>query len=145
MLSEYTDDALAEAFAADADGECLYVSSRGGWFVSKFDDAADKEVWVRDDTLRIWASIRYFLRRMAAAHPNANLYQRLGSAETIKAVEFLARQDLAGSEADLAADGELAEALMRAAGGTKQAAPAAPASVAPGAPGTPSTPPWRRA
>jgi hypothetical protein len=103
MLSEYTDDALAEAFAADADGECLYVSSRAGWFVRKFDDATGKRVWAPDDTLRVWVYIRDFLRRVGSERQqNDGLARGLLSAERIQAVEFLARIDLAGDEESLA-------------------------------------------
>jgi hypothetical protein len=103
MLSEYTDDALAEAFAEDVDGECLYVSSRGGWFVRKFDDATGKRVWAPDDTLRVWVYIRDFLRRVVSGRQqNDGLARGLLSAERIQAVEFLARSDLTGDEESLA-------------------------------------------
>jgi hypothetical protein len=102
MLYEFSDDSLATAFAdKESEGDYIYISTRGGWFVRDV-DADGKTVWRHDYRLRVWIAIRGFLSRVAAGHPNANLSQRLGSAETIKAVEFLARQDLASSEEDLA-------------------------------------------
>jgi hypothetical protein len=52
--------------------------------------------------MRVWWHLRAFLKRVAAERQsNDGLARGLLSAERIRDVEFLARQDLAGSEEDL--------------------------------------------
>jgi hypothetical protein len=143
MFYEFTEDAIAEGFALDVRGRCLYVASRGQWFLRQL-DATGEPYWAPDSRLIVWAAIRDFLRRTAAEHPrDGGLSRRLGSAETVKAVEFLARSDLVGDEEDLA-PGALAEhdrqlALMLAEFRKgRQPAPAAP--VAPVAKAPPKRP-----
>jgi hypothetical protein len=96
--NELTDDALAEAFAADNDGSCLYVASREQWY-NRNNDVTGASYWAPDERLIVWGAIRSFLRQVAE-DPNVS-GNRLGSAELVKAVEFLARSDLAGDETQL--------------------------------------------
>jgi hypothetical protein len=80
--------------------------------------------------------IRHYLRRTAAAQSrDYELNRRLGSAETVKAIEFLARSDLADDESALEPGapakseeaGRLLLAEIRKGRGTP-GTPAAPAS-----------------
>jgi hypothetical protein len=113
MFYQFTEDALAGGFALDVSGRAMYVPSRGQWFTREL-DATGEPYWAPDSRLIVWVAIRDFLRRTAAEHPrDGGLSRRLGSAETVKAVEFLARSDLAGEEDDLA-PGALAEAEEQA-------------------------------
>jgi hypothetical protein len=133
----------------------MYVPARGQWFLRS--QNSDGPCWDLDDRFVIWLAIRDFLRRTAAAHPrDYALNARLGSASTVQAIEFLARQDLVGEEEDLE-PGALAEhdrqlALMLAELRKGRASPAALASPPVAAPSTspaataaaPVTPPRRR-
>jgi hypothetical protein len=128
----FTEDALAEDFARDADGRLLYVPSRNQWFWRLLDgDGAP--YWAPDDCLMVWRFIRDYLRRTAAEHPrDYELNRRLGSAATVQAIELLARSDLADDESALEpgrlAKSEEVGALMLAEIRKGRAAPAAPAS-----------------
>jgi hypothetical protein len=148
-----TEDSLAEDFARETDGLAMYVPSRGQWFTRQL-DSDGAPFWSPDDRLKVLQLIRDYLRRIAAGHPrDYALNVRLGSAETVKAIEYLARSDLADDESALE-PGRLAKSeeagRLFLAEIRKGRAPATPAPVAdrhtePTTPAaTPVTPQWGR-
>ena len=139
----FTDDALSEDFASEVDDQLLYVPARNQWFTRQTDgDGAP--FWAPDDRLRILRCIRQYLRRTAAAHSrDYALNRRLGSAETVKAIEFLARADLADDEEALE-PGRLAKSeeagrllLAEIRKGRAPAAPASPVAAPDASPAAP--------
>jgi hypothetical protein len=84
--AKYNLDALAERFIERCGGDLLYVHDFARWHVR---DGARS--WRHDDTGAVPFRIRQFLRRMAAECTSPHIADALDSAETVAAVERLAR------------------------------------------------------
>lgn len=83
----FTDDALASAFSAQYAEDWRYVAAWGYWL------HWDGKCWRREDTLRAFDSAR-LICRSAASHCNkVSVATKVASANTVAAVERLARAD----------------------------------------------------
>jgi putative DNA primase/helicase len=104
VAPEFSDDALALEFSARHDGQLLYVAEWGRWL------RWDGTRWAEDTTLAVFDMARAVCReaadRAAATRGAAHLPVRLTSAQTVAAVERLARADRrhARAAADFDAD-----------------------------------------
>ena len=86
-LGEYSDDALALRFTAEHGNDLRYVAAWGQWL------AWDGQRWKRDETLDIYDKARAICRAAADECGKKQIAQRLRSAQTVAAVERLARSD----------------------------------------------------
>ncbi len=86
-LGSYSDDALALRFTAEHGNDLRYVSAWNQWL------AWDGQRWRRDDTLDIFSKVRAVCRTAADQCGKKQVAQRIRSAQTVAAVERLARAD----------------------------------------------------
>jgi putative DNA primase/helicase len=84
---EFTDDALALAFADAYAGELRYVAALGKWMVW------DGRRWLTDETLIARHKAREICRRLASRCNHKKTAKTIASAKTIAAVERLAQAD----------------------------------------------------
>lgn len=85
--AEFSDDALALRFTEEHGSDLRYVSAWGRW--NRWDGCR----WQEDDTLRVFDLARETCRDAAGECENKNVAQRVTSANTVAAVERLARSD----------------------------------------------------
>lgn len=86
-LGEYSDDALAQRFTAEHGDDLRYVDKWGQWL------AWGGACWQRDETLSVYDKARAICRAAADECGKKQIAQRLRSAQTVAAVERLARSD----------------------------------------------------
>ena len=84
--AEFSDDALALRFTNEHGSDLRYTASLGRW------NRWDGTHWPEDDTLEVYDLARTSCRATAAT-TEKSLVARIGSAQTIAAVERLARSD----------------------------------------------------
>ncbi|MDA8051508.1 MAG: phage/plasmid primase, P4 family [Rhodospirillales bacterium] len=84
---EWSDEALALRFSARHADELRYVAAWGRWY------RWTGTVWREDDTLRVFDLARSICREAAAQCEDGGTAPRIASAQTVAAVERLARAD----------------------------------------------------
>jgi hypothetical protein len=148
ILIDWSEDALAEAFAERRYGQFLYHTERRRWYRRDYSETGEPQ-WRPDTTLEIESAIRAFLRETAEAlAPRVSgIRMRLGSAAILLGVKRLVQSELAGDDDDLD-PGALARqdaflAAMRAPAAASQAqlAPTPPPRPTYSAPSEPPTGP----
>lgn len=85
--AEFADDSLALAFTTQHGNDLRYTAAWGRW------NMWDGRVWKRDETLRVFDLARDVCRYASAACDVDRLAPRIASAQTVYAVERLARTD----------------------------------------------------
>lgn len=83
---EYSDEALALAFADQHEGALCYVAAWGHWYIWTGTQ------WQRDDTMLAFSHARAVCRKAAAAC-NDQIRRQVASAKTVASVERLAKAD----------------------------------------------------
>ena len=86
-LGEYSDDALALRFTEKHGADLRYVALWGQWL------AWDGACWRRDETLSVFSKARAICRTAADECGKKQTAQRIRNAQTVAAVERLARSD----------------------------------------------------
>jgi putative DNA primase/helicase len=84
---EFTDDALARKFTEQYRNELLYTAQWSKW------NFWDGRRWLHDSTLSVFDRARGVCRSAASVCDDKRLAQRIASAQTVSAVERLARAD----------------------------------------------------
>jgi hypothetical protein len=143
LLFDWSEDALAEAFAERQDGRFLFIASQRQWYRRSHSETGEPQ-WRPDEALEIECAIRAFLRETASAlSPRlSGIRIRLGSAATMEGVKRLAESAFAGEVWELE-PGELArqEAFGAALRVEFRRRPAAPAvALAPRPAASPAAP-----
>jgi hypothetical protein len=102
VLSDWSEDALAEAFAERQGSRFLYHTEQRRWYRRGYSETGEPQ-WQPDTTLEIESAIRGFLRETAEAlAPRVSgIRMRLGSAGTLFGVKRLAQCEFAGDDDDL--------------------------------------------
>ena len=85
--AQYADDALAQKFTALHGDNWRYTAVTGRW--SRWSDF----VWKQDETLAVCDLVRAVCRSESTACQDDPLKRRIASAQTVSAVERLARAD----------------------------------------------------
>jgi putative DNA primase/helicase len=85
--AEFSDDTLALRFTAEHGNNLRYTSAWGRW------NRWDGHRWTEDDTLSVYDLARGTCRDAAGERVKKNVAQRITSANTVAAVERLARSD----------------------------------------------------
>jgi hypothetical protein len=129
LLLDWSEDALAQAFADHRYGQFLYHTEQRRWYRRGYSETGEPQ-WQLDTALEIESAIRAFLRETAEAlAPRVSgIRMRLGSAATLLGVKRLVQSELAGDDDDLE-PGALARqdaffAALRAPASRPQAQPA---------------------
>lgn len=85
--AQYADDALALKFTAEHGAELRYTAAWGRWNIWAVN------VWRTDETLAVYDLVRKVCRTESAACGDKRLATKIASAQTVAAVERLARAD----------------------------------------------------
>lgn len=87
QASPLNDDTLARYFTKTYSEDLRYVATWGRWL------RWNGQRWERDETLHTFDLVRGICRKVAAMTEKSQLATRIGSAQTVAAVERLARAD----------------------------------------------------